>query len=138
MAKFEHDVQDALLEYVRAHAAKLVLAPKFSWWSDPTKTEISGALTETFKLAEKEVAPLPAVQDGPVVISPYPNGRMIEIPAFSDGTVSKSGVAEVWCLVRSDWTVLVSGLLAVPQTLIAGNSWGFGEALQVRVPDSHQ
>lgn len=138
MAKFEHDVQDALLEYVRSHADKLILAPKFSWWDDPAKTDISGELAEDFALAEKEVAPLPEVEDGPVVISPYPNGRMVEIPAFSDGTVKRSGVAEVWCLVRSDRTVLVSGLLAAPQTLIAGNSWGFGEALQLRVPDSHQ
>ena len=87
--------------------------------------------TTTYGLGNKSTPATTGPQDK------SPNGRELQIDAISDGSVTASGDASHWALVKTSATerLLATGSLASTQTVTNGNTFTL-TAFTIGVPDA--
>lgn len=122
MAFFSDNAQDAALDYIRDNAGALHICS-----SDPTTyTEA----TSTYSLGSKTSPTIGTVTNGDT------SGRKINVNAISDGSVSGTGTATHWAIVKTTATteLLASGSLSSSQSVTNGNTFTL-TAFDIELPD---
>lgn len=86
--------------------------------------------SSTFALGNKTGMTVGAATDGDV------SGRKVTIPAITDGSVTASGTATHWALVKPTATteLLAAGALGASQAVTSGNTFTLG-ATDIELPD---
>lgn len=66
-----------------------------------------------------------------------PNGREVVVAAISDGTVTGSGTATHWAIVRNTATarLVATGALGTPQAVTSGNTFSLTQ-FAIGIPDA--
>lgn len=86
--------------------------------------------TSTYTLGNKTVT-VGAPQNGAT------NGRRVIIPAITDGSVTGTGTASHWALVKTTATtaLLATGALTSSQAVTSGNTFTL-DAISITIPDA--
>lgn len=76
------------------------------------------AATSTYDLGSKATPTIGAAGDR------TPNGRKVTVSAITDGSVTDSGTATHWALVKATGSLLrATGALSAPQSVTSGNTF---------------
>jgi hypothetical protein len=86
--------------------------------------------TTTYALGSKAAPTIGAAADR------APNGRKVTVSAITDGSVSGTGTAAYWALVKATGSLLrATGAITSPQTVTSPNTFTLA-AFDVGVPDA--
>lgn len=64
------------------------------------------------------------------------DGRRVQIPTFSDGSVTGTGTATHWALTDGTATLIAVGTLSTSQAVTSGNTWGISAAISITIRDA--
>lgn len=85
--------------------------------------------TSTYTLGNKTSVALAGPSDA------SPNGRKLDTPAFTDGSVTGNGTATHWSITDGTDTLVATDALSNPQTVYSGNDFGLA-SMEIKFPDA--
>jgi hypothetical protein len=123
MAFLSDNILDNGLAYAVTHGTVVYLCSQ----QPANYTEASS----TYALANKTGVTVGAPENG------ASNGRRVIIPTMSGGSVTGTGTATHYALVKPTSTteLLASGALSSSQALTSGNTWSTSATISVTIPD---
>ena len=120
MAAINDEVYDQGLDYADTNGTRLDICS-----TDPGLTYA----TVTGNTLGNDTVNTGATQDG------VTDGRRVQVPAISAGSVTGTGTATHWALTNGTNTVIASGALTSSQAVTSGNSFTL-DAINITIRDA--
>jgi hypothetical protein len=109
MAYLNDEAFDSGLDWIDTNGTRLDICS-----AEPTTYTQA---TSTYSLGNKTSLNIGAPEAG------SPSGRMVTVPAISDGSVTTTGTATHWAITNGSDTLIAAGSLASSQGVTSGNTF---------------